>query len=399
VATLGRTAGRLFAVSTAGSIVGTFATAFWLVPELGIDQLLAFDAAVLFLAATVFAASQRLVVPGVVALVALAGSTAAALALAPEQGGTLSAAAARNWSPLYRLQTERGRTSPLVVEQGLKLVYRKETRYHRLAVTDDADSRYLRFDSTFQSGMYLKDPFRTRFDYTDYFDLGLAYNPGARRILFIGLGGGSAPKRMWRDFPELQIDVAEIDPDVVRVARRFFRLPSSPRLEVTAEDGRRYLARHDERWDVIALDAFYADAIPFHMATREFLELARSRLNPGGVIVTNTIGALRGEGSQLFRSLYRTYGSVFPTVAVHPVLRRGEADDGILNLMLVATDKPAQTEAFLASRWKGIRAEHPRAPALALAIRNRRLGAVPVGDVPVLTDDYAPTDALLLDDF
>jgi spermidine synthase len=399
VATLGRTAGRLFAVSTAGSIAGTFATAFWLVPELGIDQLLAFDAAALFLAVALFAASQRLVVPGAVALLALAGSTAGALALAPEQGGTLSAAAARNWSPLYRLQSERGRSAPLAVEAGLKVVYRKETRYHRLAVTDDGDSRYLRFDSSFQSGMYLGDPFRTRFAYTDYFDLGLAYRPGSRRLLFIGLGGGSAPKRMWRDFPELDIQVAELDPDVVTVARRFFRLPDSPRLRVTAEDGRRYLARHDERWDLIAIDAFYSDAIPFHLATREFLELARSRLAPGGVIVTNTIGALRGQGSQLFRSLYRTYGSVFPTVVVHPVMERGDGEDSILNIMLVATEGAAPPERFLAERWRGIRAEHPRAPDLTRAIGNRRLGPLPVADVPVLTDDYAPTDALLLDDF
>ena len=71
-----------------------------------------------------------------------------------------------------------------------------------------------------------------------------------------------------------------------------FELPRDQRLRVASEDGRRWLARNDGRWDVIVIDAFYADSIPFHLATVEFLELARSRLSPGGVIVTNVIGAI-----------------------------------------------------------------------------------------------------------
>ena len=132
-------------------------------------------------------------------------ATAVVVALEPEQGRTLRGAAARNWSPLYR---ERETRSPSVLDprsvqgDGFKVRFAKDTRYHRLVVADDESSRYLRFDSSFQSGMYLGQPFRTRFDYTDYLDLGLAYNPDARRVLFIGLGGGSAPKRFWRDFPQ-----------------------------------------------------------------------------------------------------------------------------------------------------------------------------------------------------
>ena len=82
-------------------------------------------------------------------------------------------------------------------------------------MVDDDDSRYLRFDSSFQSGMWLSDPYRTRFRYTDYLDLGIAHRPSARNVLFIGLGGGSAPKRMWRDFPALRLQVVELDPEVV----------------------------------------------------------------------------------------------------------------------------------------------------------------------------------------
>jgi spermidine synthase len=398
LASLGRTAGRLFAVSTAGSIAGTFATAFWLVPELGVDQLFAVAAAALLGAAALYALAEREALPSAAAFAGLAGAVAAAVALAPDTGGRLSAAEARNWSPLYRLQRERGRAEELSLGSDLRLVYRKDTRYHRLSVVDDSDSRFLRFDSSFQSGMYLRRPFATRFRYTDFFNLGLAYDPSARDVLFVGLGGASAPKRLWRDFPEARIEVAELDPVVVDVARRYFRLPDDPRLHVTVEDGRRFLAGDHRRWDVIAIDAFFSDSIPFHMTTREFLELAHERLAPGGVIVTNVIGSLRGSDSRLFRAMYRTYASVFPTVLVHPVIESSSESDGtVRNLILVATDAPAPEPSFLGARWQRLRAGHPSAPDLTSAIRDRWARGVPTDDVPLLTDDYAPTDALLLD--
>jgi spermidine synthase len=397
---LGRTAGRLFAVSTAGSIAGTFATAFWLVPELGTDQVLAVGAVTLLVAAAAIALGARLLVPAAALAVAAGACVPVVLALEPEQGMTLRGAAARNWSPLYRERETRrpNLLDPASVEgNGFTVRFAKDTRYHRLVVADDGDSRYLRFDSSFQSGMYLKDPFRTRFQYTDYLDLGLAYKTDTRNALFVGLGGGSAPKRIWRDFPSLQLQVVELDPDVVGAAYRWFALPRDDRLRVAVEDGRRWLQRNDTRWDVIVIDAFYADTIPFHLTTVEFLELARSRLTPGGVIVTNIIGALTGEQSRLLRSLTRTYRTVFPTVALHPVNMSGDSDpEGIRNIILVATEAAAPSKSALAARWRGLRERSPGAPDLTRAFRDRWERDVPLGDVPLLTDDYAPTDALLL---
>jgi spermidine synthase len=400
---LGRTAGRLFSVSTAGSIAGTFATAFFLIPEFGTDQLLGIAAAALFVAVAVVALAERMAVALAAALLAAGGAGAAAVALAPETGGTLSAAAAQNWSPLYRLrgsETYLDARDPRVAapRPDLRLVYAKDTRYHRLSVVEDADTRYLRFDSSLQSAMYLDHPYETRFRYTDFFDLGLAYNPGARDVLFVGLGAGSAEKRMWRDFPALQIEVVEIDPVVVDVAHRYFDVPEDdPRLHISVGDGRRFLAGDERRWDVIVIDAFFADAIPFHLVTREFLELARSRLAPGGVIVTNAIGAVDGPGSRLFRSVYRTYRTVFPTVLVHPTILPGDrGDESYRNLILVATDKPAPNRTFLLQRWQEIRRRVPSAPSLDKPIFDRHDAPIPTDDVPTLTDDYAPTDALLL---
>ena len=393
VATVGRSAGRLFALSTAGSIAGTFATAFFLIPEFGTEQLLAQAAALLFAAVALYALVEWLPIAVAAALVGVVASGGASLALAPESGGRLEGAALRNYSPVYRLREETAGTRLDAEAEGVRIVYRKDTRYHNLAVVEDADARYLRFDSSFQSGMFRDRPFATNFAYTDYFGLGLAYNPGARDVLFIGLGGGSAPKRMWRDFPWLRIDVAELDPVVVDVAYRYFALPRDPRLRVDVADGRRYLADAKRRWDVIAIDAYYADSIPFHLTTREFLELARSRLAPGGVVVSNVVGSLVGANSKLPRSFVRTYRTLFPSVAVHPV---GGGGRELTNLMVVATDGAAPSESFLVDRWRRLRERAPLAPDLTRGIRERYDGAIETRDVPTLTDDYAPTDALLL---
>jgi spermidine synthase len=398
---LGRTAGSLYALSTAGSIAGTFVTSFWLIPELGTDQVLAVGALGLLAATAILAAGQRLVLELAVALALTGASVGAVVALAPEQGGRLTGAAAQNWSPLYRLRdNEAGAddAAALSRDSGYEIVAAKDTRYHRMVVADDATTRYLRFDSSFQSAMFLDDPFATRFEYSDYLQLALAYRPSSRRILFIGLGGGSAPKRMWRDFPSLRQHVIEIDPEVVDAAYRWFELPRDDRLTVDVDDGRRWLARNEERWDAIVLDAFYADSIPFHLATSEFLELALSRLEPGGLLVTNMIGSVTGSQSRLLRSLVRTYRSVFPTVSVHPVFEEGRPRDPTetLNVILVASESPAPSKAFLRERWADVRARSKGAPDLNHAIANRWDREIPTRDVPLLTDDYAPTDALLL---
>jgi spermidine synthase len=396
LATLGQTAGRLFAISTAGSIAGTFATAFWLIPEFGTDQLLGIAAATLFAAAALVGLSERLVAITAATLAGVALSGYAAVELAPQTGGTLSRVQARNWSPLYRTAGYVRGQEPAPTA-GLRLRYAKDTRYHRLTVADDETTRYLRFDNTFQSGMILDRPFDTAFEYADLFHLLRAYNPRARNVLFIGLGGGSSPKRLWRDFPDLRLQAVELDPVVVDVAYRFFRLPRDERLRVAVDDGRRYIDRNDERYDAILIDAFFADAIPFHLFTAEFLDLARSRLNPGGVIITNTIGSIAGDRSRLFRSVYRTYRAVFPTVVVHPtILSADEGDAAVRNLILVATESPAPSEDFLVERWNEIRANFRRVPDLTQRIRDRYDRPIAIDGVPTLTDQYAPTDALLL---
>ncbi len=404
---LGRTAGRLFSLSTAGSIAGTFATAFWLVPEYGTDQVLAVGALVLLVAAAGVALVERVWVPAAALVAGAAAAVFAVGALAPDTTGQrLEGLAAKNWSPLYRARdthTPRKLDPAEVAEAvgtGFTVRDARDTRYHRLLVVDGDGSRYLRFDSSFQSGMYIRQPFRTRFAYTDYLELGLAYNPSARKVLVIGLGGASAPKRVWRDFGDVQVTVVELDPEVVETAYRWFALPHDPRIDVEVSDGRRYLQRTTERFDVIMLDAFYSDGVPFHLTTLEFTELLRDRLTPGGVVATNVIGALTGSSSRITRALWKTYATVFPSVELHPVYE-GPYDripGELRNIILIATERAAPSTARLAESWaEERRARAPNAPTLTAAIRDRWDQTVTTADVPLLTDGYAPTDALLLD--
>ncbi len=397
LATLGRTSGGLFSISTEGSIVGTYATAFFLIPEFGTDQLLAIAATTLAVACIAVALSER-VWPVAVAAAALAIAGAVSVAaLAPDGARRLSSTEATNWSPVTR---QRGTPSESLdkASKALDAIYAKDTEYHRVMITQDSTNRYLRFDNSFQSGMELADPYVSVFPYETVMQMGLAYRPAATRVLHIGLGGGSIVKRMWRDFPELQLDVVEIDREVVNVARRFFALPEDPRIDVHVDDGRQYLLKNDDRFDLIVIDAFFSDSIPAHLATREFVRLAASRLTPGGAIATNIIGATDGAQSKLFRAIYRTYAEQFPTLMVHPVADRpGRSDDeDVRNIVLVATDGPRPEPASVHGRWDAVRREHPGAPDLREAIDTRRDAPVPTDDVPVLTDDYAPTDALLL---
>ena len=401
LANLGRTAGRLFSVSTAGSIAGTFAASFWLVPTYGTQQLIAVGAAALLAVAALFALSERLFAPafGAIAVTIVAllvGST-----LTTKAGSTLSRSEAQNWSPAFRRQGLE--TGPRADDYaGLKVRFQKDTQYHRLAVVDDeADGkRYLRFDASYQSGMSIADPLATEFRYTDYFHLARLYNPDAKRILLIGLGGGSVPKRWQSDFPGMTMDVVELDPVVVDVARKYFALDNDSRVRVTTKDGRIFLAdaKPDQKWDAIFLDAYYSDGLPFHLATSEFFDLARRHLTDNGVIAMNAIGAVTGPNSKLFRSVFRTLQGVYPTVYVHPVAEDAlTGSEQVRNLLVVATGGPAITEEELGRRYGELLVTNPKVPDLAGPITNRWDLPIQINDVPELTDDFAPTDSLLLD--
>jgi spermidine synthase len=278
---------------------------------------------------------------------------------------------------------------------GMRVIYEADSVYHFIVVAEDDRARYLRFDRSFQSGMLLNDPFESPFLYAAYAHLGLIFNPQTKRVLFIGLGGGSIPKRFWRDYPEMSIEVAELDPMVVDVAKRFFQVREDSRLRISVEDGRLFLRRSREKFDIIVLDAYFADSIPFHLTTREFYRLATERLVPGGVLVSNIIGALRGPQSSLFRAIYRTQAAVFPGLYPFPVtLHLYEDVESLRNIILVATNEQGLSRTEIMSRARRI-ASRVKFPHFLNYAADYYGEPIQQEGVPRLTDDFAPVDTLL----
>src|SRR3990172_771325 len=179
---------------------------------------------------------------------------------------------------------------------GMRVLFEADSVYHHIVVAEDDEARYLRFDRAFQSGMLLRSTYESPFLYPAYAHLALIFRPQANpstrsarsgsteRVLVVGLGGGSIPKRFWRDYSDMAIDVAELDPMVVDVAKRFFEVREDPRLRIVVQDGRQFLLRSARKYDIIILDAYFAESIPFPLTTVEFYRLVKSRLEPGGVV-------------------------------------------------------------------------------------------------------------------
>lgn len=392
---LGQDAGGLYALSTVGSIAGTLLTAFWLIPAMGGRTLLLVLGLTLLLLAGAYSMVDRRWRSA-----ALAAGLALATVIAAGPGTLAGGRTRPAGLPGPAVGTGgiaggRAQTQETIggVKVTLTTLAEVDSLYHHIRVVEGGGSRYLRFDNSWQSGMYVDDPFRTRFPYTDFFSLADALGPKPKRVLFIGLGGGSAPKHFWQSDPDVKIDVAELDPEVVRVARQHFNLPDDGRMAVTVEDGRQFLESTTQKYDLICLDAYYADSIPFHLTTQEFLELVKSRLAPGGVVAANIIGAYEGPKSALYRSFHKTFSQVFPTLYSFPVYWRNDPDR-LRNIMLLATENRRLSPELLAKRADEAAAA-AGVPDLGSYARSLYLGPIVTDDVPVLTDDHAPVDQLL----
>ena len=279
--------------------------------------------------------------------------------------------------------------SSLPALAAINTLYEKDSLYHHIIVTDDDGMRTLRFDRLRQSALDLNEPDRMVFHYTQYLHLAMAFHDNPQRVLFIGLGGGSTPRRFHRDYPTLRIDVAELDPEVVSVAKRYFMFQESERMQVQAVDGRIFLQKTPHRYDVIVLDAYYADAIPFHLSTREFLQELKAKLTPTGILVSNIIGTVRGADSKLFRSMLKTLQTEFPQTYVFPV-------DEVSNIIVIATqEKERLGKQEVIRRSRRLEDERKVQFPLERFAHTYVLDPIPLQDVPVLTDDYAPVDGLL----
>jgi spermidine synthase len=345
----GTVAGRLYALSTVGSILGTFVSALVTIPLVGTQRTMLGAAALLVLAASLVLGNRWQIV-------------------------TL-AVAALLFIPAATIKASPG------------LLYETESQYQYIQVLQRRDgSRVLKLNE----GIAVHSIWYPHSVFTGgEWDMFLVAPPLAdrpvRSMLVIGNAGGTIARAYGRLYPAVDIDGVEIDPKVTEAGRRYLGLGDNPNLHVITADGRPFLQRTDRRYDVIAVDAYRQPYIPFYLATQEFFRLARQHLNPGGVLALNV--AAVEDDQRLARAVGTTLLSVFPQAWRWKPLR--------FNELILAFDRPV-SEAELRRRVGAI---SPAARALVPLFREEAAPVIPEGEA--LTDDRAPvewlTDRMIID--
>jgi spermidine synthase len=207
------------------------------------------------------------------------------------------------------------------------VLYEKPSAFGAIIVTEDEQGlRVLRFEKggARQSVVKPGDPEYLALPYAQVVFVGLALCAEPRRMLVVGLGGGTLPMFLRKHYPGAAIDAVDIDPDVVHVAKQFFGFREDDRMRAHVDDGRRFIEKSRQPYDIIFLDAFGSDKLPAHLTTQEFLEAVRRAVKPDGVVVGNLWGRY---SNPLFDSMVRTYQEVFDELYIVDV--RG-ADNKIL---------------------------------------------------------------------
>jgi spermidine synthase len=231
------------------------------------------------------------------------------------------------------------------------ILHERISHYNHIVVTENYRGlRTLRFQKggARQSVVKVGDPDHLELPYAQAMPVALAFVDAPQRILIIGLGGGTIPSFLHKHYPQTRIDVVDIDPDVVDVARKYFGFQEDPRLQAYVADGRRFIEECRDPYDLIFLDAFDRDSIPYHLATREFLRATRKALKPDGVVASNIWSSYTNA---LHDSMLRTYRDVFPDVYLVEVQGAGN------EIVLALPRRRAVTRDDLASRASRISRE------------------------------------------
>jgi spermidine synthase len=192
-----------------------------------------------------------------------------------------------------------------------RIVHREKSMYRDLMVIETEQHRCMSFARRggMQSCMFKDAPDMLAIPYTRGAFAGLLANPDARRVLVIGLGGGVIPRAMRRIDPSMRIDVVELDPAVVEVAKRYFGYREDPLLHTRIGDGRVFVRRQAHagvRYDLIVIDAYERVYVPEHLMSREFIGEVKSLLAPGGVVASNTFarGPLAPYETATYQSVF-----------------------------------------------------------------------------------------------
>ena len=276
--------------------------------------------------------------------------------------------------------------TPLPSAAQNQTLYEGDSIYHHITVRQDGTQRCLIFgrqSALRQTCIDLDQPETSVFEYTSLMFAGFLFRPEAKNVCLIGLGGGYIPLVFRKYLPQVRLRIVEVDPQVDKLARQYFGFTVPEGHTISIDDGRQFLKRNTERYDQVWLDAFNSDYIPAHLTTKEFLQLVKSRLTDGGIVVQNLFC-----GNRLYDAQIATIRTVFAKVFVFEGQRSGSC-------IIVASDRPAVEPAGLkrqAERFGG------RIGPIDLMAEVGKCKAAPtVRKAPVLTDDYNPANLLLME--
>jgi spermidine synthase len=360
----GVVSGTVYGISTAGSIVGTLGTTFLLIPSIGSRAI------TLTLGAAGLAAGLVLIA------LSYAGRSRGLGAAALGFGLVFSAHAPH----AAELVDSAVRADMLARKDGQ--IAHIESEYNDIYISKRRAELTMAFqlkgwDYT-ESVTNLKDPDDLPLKYTRNMTLGVIYPPEPKRVLMLGLGGGTISTYLGRHMPDLPIDTVEIDPAVVSAAKKYFGMRETETVRYLEGDARVFLNRHKEPYDLILVDAFHGGYVPFHLLTKEFYALLKQRLTPGGAAALNV-----HDGTKLYASTVLTLGSVFGDVHLYP---SGEGE----TIAIVTAGPPPDAET-LASRAASLQERHNfRFPLPQLLAR--RTDKKPSQKGELLTDDFAPVN-------
>lgn len=348
IANSGQTVGNLYAISTIGSIVGTFAAGFCLIPFFGSRRIFIFLSIVLILT-TFLAYSKEFKKTRIIFIFLLS------FLLIP---------ASLNRQPgLVDIDTQYNRV----------LIYKSVDKLTQKPVLNLVTGPYSR-----QSTKFL-DSDDLVFAYTKYYRLARHFKPDLNYSLMIGGAAYSYPKDYLEKYPLAKLDVVEIDAKMTELAKKYFNLQDNPRLTIFHEDGRTFLNKTKTKYDVIYIDAFSTPlTIPYQLTTKEAVGKIYNALVDDGVALVNIISALEGEKGKFLRAELATYKTFFPQVYLFLVQ---DSKDGfrVQNIMLVGL-KSDKTPSFISNDNE-----------LNNYLKHLWLGQIRL-DQPILTDDYAPVD-------
>ncbi|MGH3024627.1 MAG: spermidine synthase [Gaiellaceae bacterium] len=345
----GTVAGRLYAISTVGSILGTFLSAIVTIPLVGTQRTFLGAAALIALAAALLLGTRWQLLTVVVA----------GLLFIP--AGTVKA------------------TSGLIFEA--------ESSYQYIQIVERADgSRVLRLnEGVAVHSVWHRDTVLTGGVWDTFLLVPPLLDRPVERMLVIGNAGGTVARAFGELYPDVAIDGVEIDGEVTEAARRYMGLDDNPRLDVVTADGRPYLELTDETYDVIVVDAYHQPYIPFQLATREFFAAARKHLRPGGVVALNVAGVPGDD--RLSEAIGSTLLAEFPQAWRWQPLR--------FNELMLGFDRPIAGEELL----ERVEAA-PAAVDVLEPLFQEGLAPVAATERP-LTDDRAPvewlTDRMIID--